>query len=65
MSRFLVTIDTDNEAFEWNGWQKEAAKVLSQLAARLTESRDGDVIGTLYDGDNMECGAWDYLPDEP
>ena len=65
MSRILLTIDTDNEAFVCNGWQTEAAIVLGQLAARLTESRHRDVNGTLYDSDGLECGAWDYLPDEP
>ena len=65
MSRLLITIDTDNEAFRNNGWQKEAAEVLFLLGARLTECRDRDEGGLLRDTDGTDCGAWDYQPDEP
>jgi hypothetical protein len=65
MSRLLITIDTDNEAFQENGWQQEAARVLTQLAAKLAYNRDHDTTGTLRDTGGGDCGAWDYHSDEP
>ena len=65
MSRLLITVDTDNEAFRQNGWRREAAEVLYLLVARLTENADGDDGGLLRDTDGTDCGAWDYQPDEP
>jgi phosphoribosylformimino-5-aminoimidazole carboxamide ribonucleotide (ProFAR) isomerase len=65
MSRILVTIDTDNDAFQDNGWRQEAAHVLVQLAARSASNRNRDTTGTLRDTDGADCGAWDYNADEP
>ena len=49
MSRLLITIDTDNDAFQENGWQQEAARVLTQLAARLAYNCNRETTGTLRD----------------
>jgi hypothetical protein len=65
MSRLLITIDTDNDAFQENGWQQEAARVLTLLAARLAYNCNRDTTGTLRDTGGTDCGAWDYHPDEP
>lgn len=65
MSRLLITIDTDNEAFQENGWQQESARVLTQLAARLACNSNRDTTGTLRDTGGADCGAWDYNADEP
>ena len=65
MSRLLITVDTDNEAFRQNGWRREAAEVLYLLVAQLTETRECDDGGLLRDTDGTDCGAWDYQPDEP
>jgi len=65
MSRLLITIDTDNDAFQDNGWQQEAAHVLVQLAARLAINRNRDMTGVLRDTNGTDCGAWDYCSDEP
>jgi hypothetical protein len=65
MSRLLITIDTDNDAFQKNGWQQEAARVLTQLAARLANDPNHNTTGTLRDTSASDCGVWDYNPDEP
>ena len=65
MSRLLITIDTDNEAFQESGWQQEAARVLTQLAAKLAYDRNRNTTGTLRDTGAADCGIWDYNPDEP
>jgi hypothetical protein len=65
MSRLLITIDTDNDAFKDNGWQQEAALILTQLAARLAYNRYRDTGGLLRDTNGMDSGAWDYEPDDP
>ena len=65
MSRLLITIDTDNDAFQDNGWQREVTSVLVQLAARLAYNGNLDTTGTLRDTYGTGCGAWDYQPDEP
>jgi len=65
MSRLLITIDTDNDAFQENGWQQEAARILAQLAARLAANRNRDTTGTLRDTNGNDCGVWDYNVDEP
>ena len=40
MSRLLLTIDTDGDAFRDNGWQHEAAQVLKTLAAVSLRSKN-------------------------
>ena len=65
MSRLLITIDTDNDAFQENGWQQEAARVLAQFAASLAYNSNRDTTGALRDTGAADCGAWDYHPDEP
>jgi hypothetical protein len=65
MSRLLLTIDTDGDAFRDNGWQHEAAQVLKNLAAVLAFKEARDAGGTLRDTSGLSCGAWDYEPDEP
>jgi hypothetical protein len=65
MSRLLITIDTDNDAFQENGWQQEAARALTQLAARLAYNSNRHTTGTLRDTGGADCGAWNYHFDEP
>jgi hypothetical protein len=56
VSRLLITVDTDNEAFQENGWQQEASRVLTQLAAKLAYNIR-DTTGTLRDTGGADCGA--------
>jgi hypothetical protein len=65
MSRLLITINTENDTFQDNGWQQEAAHVLTQLAAGLAYNRNRDAGGSLRDTHGTGCGSWDYHSDEP
>jgi hypothetical protein len=65
MSRLLITIDTDNDAFQDEGWRQEAANVLTRLAAELVTHGERYETGALRDTNGNTCGCWDYNADEP
>lgn len=65
MTNLHITLDTDNVAFQKNGWRKEAAHVLIKFAAQLLYSGSGKSTGALQDTDGEACGDWDYVDDDP
>ena len=59
MSRFTMTIDTDNDAFAEDP-QAEVARILRRVARTVVAGSDG---GRCMDINGNAVGSWEFTPD--
>ena len=56
MAKFVVTIETDNAAFEDAGREIETARILRDIARRLDKGDDFDTRRLVFDANGNHAG---------